>query len=162
MDFSGARRSPSNFSGCKVSPKIRQVRARGNSCAQPENLKSVKSLKSLKTCKLEISTKIGSKMCTVFVCTRRSGAASNIWIVQSIVQVGAQVTLPFEISGTGGNVLCKQFQVSSFSRISKVKPWILWKLGNFRFRPKSGRKCALHLFAQDGQEREQGKKCFKP
>jgi len=37
-----------------------------------------------------------------------------------------------------------------------------WKLGNLRFRPKSGRKCALHLFAQDGQGRAQNFERFNP
>ena len=65
------------------------------------------------------------------------------------MQVGAQVTPPFEISGTGGNVLCKQFQVSSFQE-------------NLRFQRKSGRECALHLFGQDGQGRAQNFETFNP
>ena len=42
---------------------------------------SLEALNTLKTWKLEISTKIGSKMCTAFVCTRRSGPASKFRIV---------------------------------------------------------------------------------
>ena len=146
-------------------PKSTKGGAGGRAGGATGPWRSLEYLENLETWKLEISTKIGSKMCIVFVCTRRSGTVAKLWMFQSIVQVGAQVTPLFEISGTCAERLVQTIPSFKFFKDFKgeaLKPWIPWKLGNLRFRPTSGRKCALYLFAQDGQGRAQNFELFNP
>ena len=79
----------------------------------------VQTIPSFEVFKADISTEIGSIMCTAFVCTRRSGMWANIWIVQSIVQVGAHVTPPFETKERERDRLVQTIPSLRFSRFSK-------------------------------------------